>query len=80
MFDERFKNYVKKEVQPMRPYVPGEDLTGVSVSVRDTPELGGQIAVNPKNDKDLWYVSKAFYEENYVLSADTGGDGPGGKT
>jgi hypothetical protein len=30
------KRYRKSQVQPMRPYVPGEDLTGVSVSAGDT--------------------------------------------
>ena len=39
-----YKNYRKKNLQPMRPYIPGEDLTGVSVSPEDTPEEGGMIA------------------------------------
>ena len=60
------KNYRKKNIQPMRPYILGEDLTGVSVSKEDTPELGGMIAVNPDNGKDQWYVAKKFFEENYV--------------
>lgn len=60
------KNYRKKNVQPMRPYVPGEDLTGISVSNEDTPELGGMIAVNPNNEQDRWYVAKQFFENNYV--------------
>lgn len=59
------KFYKKKAVQPMRPYVPGEDLTGVSVSTEDTPELGGMIAINPVNPNDMWYVDKKFFEENY---------------
>lgn len=63
-----YKNYIKKTVQPMRPYVPGEDLTGVSVSAEDTPEEGGMIAFNPNNGKDKWYVAKKFFEENYVPS------------
>lgn len=65
-----FKNYRKKSVQPMRPYVPGEDLTGVSVSPEDTLELGGMIAVNPSNPNDKWYVAKAFFEANYVEAKD----------
>lgn len=60
-----FKNYRKKNVQPMRPYVPGEDLTGVSVSGEDTPEVGGMVAMNPSNQADKWYVAKAFFETNY---------------
>lgn len=62
---ENFKNYRKKNVQPMRPYVEGEDLAGVSVSSEDTPEAGGMIAVNPNNLNDKWYVAKKFFEENY---------------
>jgi len=58
------KNYRKKTIQPMRPYVPGEDLTGVSVSVEDTPELGGMIACGTDNQA-RWYVSKAFFTANY---------------
>lgn len=62
------KNYRKKKLQPMRPYVAGEDLTGVSVSAEDTPEEGGMIAVNPDNHADKWYVAKRFFEENYELA------------
>ena len=61
------KNYRKKNVQPMRPYVPGEDLTGISVSDEDTPEAGGMIAVSTANGDDRWYVAKVFFEENYEL-------------
>lgn len=50
----------------MRPYVPGEDMTGISVSPGDTPEEGGMIAVNSNNQEDRWYVSKEFFEANYV--------------
>ena len=59
------KNYRKKGVQPMRPYVPGEDLTSVSVSDEDTPELGGMIAIGTDNEA-RWYVSKRFFAENYI--------------
>lgn len=55
----------KKNLQEMRPYIPGEDLMGISVSPQDTPEEGGMIARNPENPLDQWYVAKKFYEENY---------------
>ena len=65
-----FKNYRKKNVQAMRPYVPGEDLWGISVSKEDTPELGGMIAVNPNDAgdsaRDRWYIAKQFFLDNYV--------------
>jgi len=60
-----FRNYRKKNVQPMRPYVPGEDLTGVSISPEDTLEEGGMIAQNPENPDDKWYIAKTFFLENY---------------
>jgi hypothetical protein len=49
----------------MRPYIPGEDLTGISVNKEDTPEAGGMIARNAKNHEDQWYVGKQFFADNY---------------
>ena len=66
--DSRYKNYRKKNVQPMRPYEPGEDLTGVSVNTEDTPEIGGMIAINPQNQEDRWYVAKKLFDDNYELA------------
>ena len=60
-----FRPYRKKGVTEMRPYVPGEDLSGVSVSETDTPEEGGMIARNAKNHDDQWYVAKQYFEDNY---------------
>ena len=65
-----FKNYRKKTVQAMRPYIPGEDLTGISVNKEDTPELGGMIAVNAENSEDRWYVGAKFFEDNYEEAMD----------
>lgn len=66
----QFKNYRKKGLQPMRPYIPGEDLTSISVNKEDTPEEGGMIAVNPMNQEDRWYVAKDFFNNNYEEVAD----------
>jgi len=60
-----WKIYRKSALQSMRPYIPGEDLTGISVSKEDTPELGGMIAINASNPKDQWYVAKDFFKKNY---------------
>lgn len=62
-----FKNYRKKSIQAMRPYIPGEDLTGIAVNTEDMPEEGGMIAVNASNPKDQWYVGKKFFADNYEL-------------
>lgn len=58
-------HYRKKGTTPMRPYEPGEDLTGVSVSETDTPEAGGMIAHNEKNPDDQWYIAKQYFQDNY---------------
>ena len=62
-----FKKYVRKGYSEMRPYVPDEDLSNVSVADVDTPELGGMIARNPKNHKDQWYVAKQYFKDNLEL-------------
>jgi len=49
----------------MRPYILGEDLSGISVSEQDTLEDGGMIAVNANNPDDKWYVAKQFFIDNY---------------
>ncbi|MCK4782765.1 MAG: hypothetical protein KAV87_03365 [Desulfobacteraceae bacterium] len=51
----------------MRPYIPGEDLSNISIAEVDIPELGGMVARNPKNHKDQWYVAKQYFEDNLVL-------------
>ena len=63
-----FKKYRRKNIAEMRPYEPGEDLTGVSLSDADKklPTLeGGFIARNPDNHEDKWYVSKDYHEKNF---------------
>lgn len=62
-----FKQYRRKGLSEMRPYIPGEDMTGISVSDADKqlPTFeGGYIARNPKNHADQWYVAKTYFEEN----------------
>ena len=63
----KFKAYRKKNQQLMRPYIEGEDMSGISVANTDTPELGGMIAVDAANSDDRWYVSKSFMSKNYEL-------------
>jgi len=64
-----FKQYRRKSVSEMRPYVEGETLDGkVSISEADlkagSPKLGDMIARNPKNHEDQWLVAKAYFEDN----------------
>lgn len=61
------KLYRKSGLVNMRPYVPGEDLSGVSVHPDDKLEEGGMIAINTQDPNDRWYVSKKYFEDNYEL-------------
>jgi len=60
-----FKQYKRKGLSEMRPYVFGEDLTNISVSAEDDPPNDmGMVARNPKNHADQWYVARKYFEEN----------------
>lgn len=63
-----WKQYRRKGFSEMRPYIQGEDLTGISVSAPDNPETDmGMIARNPKDHSDQWYVAKKYFEDNLEL-------------
>jgi hypothetical protein len=63
-----WKQYKRKGLSEMRPYLPGEDVSHVSISDVDvqngSPKEGDMIARNPKNHADLWLVAKKYFEEN----------------
>ncbi len=67
MAQESFKKYRRTELAEMRPYLPGEQLSGMSVSYVDTPESGGMIGRNPNNHDDKWYVGKQYFDDNFEL-------------
>ena len=60
-----WKKYRKTALQEMRDYIPGEDLTGISVAPGETPKESGKIARD--NQGSQWYVSPEFMAENYEL-------------
>lgn len=64
-----FKQYRRKSIAEMRPWNPGDDMTGVSVSAEDTkagsPKMGDMIARNPANHADQWLVAAAYFEDNF---------------
>ena len=62
-----FRQYKRKGLSEMRPYIVGEDLSEISVSDQDVPVKGGMIARNPKNHDDQWYVAKEYFEDNLEL-------------
>lgn len=63
-----FRQYKRKGLSEMRPYVKGEDLSKVSVSPEDNPESDmGMIARNPNNHADQWYVARRYFNDNLEL-------------
>jgi len=66
-----WKQYHKKGIIQMRPYIQGESLDGISVSKTDSPkEDMGMVARNPNDHNDMWYVNRKFFEEHYKLKLD----------
>lgn len=69
-----WKKYRRTGLSEMRPYVPGEDLTNISVSYVDRDNIafdlangrdpGGMVARNPDDHTDQWYVSQDYFEKN----------------
>jgi len=63
------KLYKKSKLQPMKPWVFGMDMTGISISDADlasgSPRAGDMIAQNPDNPKDQWLVAAEFFDKNY---------------
>lgn len=64
-----FTQYRRRQIAELRPYVPGEDTSHVSVSVPDreagSPKQGDMIARNPKNHEDQWLVAAAYFADNF---------------
>lgn len=62
---DEFKQYGRKGLAEMRPYIVGENMHNISVSAVDELEKGGMVARNPKNHADQWYVAKKYFEDNF---------------
>ncbi len=64
-----FKQYRRSQIAEMADWVPGFDMTGVSVSAPDdiagSPRSGDKIARNPKNHDDKWLVAAAYFADNF---------------
>ena len=60
-----WKQYKRKGLSEMRPYVEGEDMSNISIADVDNPsEDMGMIARNPQNHNDQWYVARKYFEDN----------------
>ena len=65
----KFRQYRRKQIAELRPYEPGEDISGVSISAADkeagSPKPGDMIARNPKNPADKWLVAAQYFADNF---------------
>lgn len=65
----QFTQYRRKQIAELRPYQPGENLDGVSISAPDkaagSPKGGDMIARNPKNHDDKWLVAAQYFADNF---------------
>jgi hypothetical protein len=66
---EDWTEYRRTQRAQMRPYLPGEELRGVSISAEDekagSPKKGDMIARNPANAQDQWLVNAAYFAANF---------------
>jgi hypothetical protein len=64
-----FVQYRRKQIAELRPWLPGDDMAGVSVSAEDakagSPKEGDMIARNPKNHADQWLVAAQYFLDNF---------------
>lgn len=53
----------------MRPYIAGEDVTGISISDADrnngSPKEGDMICRNPDDPKDMWLIAENWFKEHF---------------
>jgi hypothetical protein len=64
-----FRQYRRKQIAELRPYKPGEDINGVSISASDkeagSPKAGDMIGRNAKNHADKWLVAAQYFADNF---------------
>lgn len=64
-----FKQYRRTQIAEMARWVPGTNMSGVSVSEVDrnagSPKDGDMIARNPKNHDDKWLVAAQYFADNF---------------
>lgn len=67
--NEQYKQYRRSQIAEMADWVPGFDMTDVSVSKADqdagSPKAGDKIARNPANHADRWLVAADYFAANF---------------
>ena len=66
-----FKQYRRSQIAELAEWVPGYDMSRVSVSASDreagSPKAGDMIARNPKNHDDQWLVAARYFADNFEI-------------
>ena len=69
MAEAKFKQYRRKQIAELRPYVSGERMDGISVGEVDraagSPKTGDMIARNPANHADTVARGAAYFADNF---------------
>ena len=68
--DDKYRTYKRKVTEgSLTPWVPGFDMTGVSVSDEDkakgSPKAGDMIARNEKKHADKWLVEEEYFRDHF---------------
>lgn len=64
-----WKRYQKVVTVEARPYMPGEDLSNITLRPvdRDRPLLLGMVVRNPEDPDDQWFIGEKEFQRWYVL-------------
>ena len=69
MTGPRWREYKRVSIAELRPYVPGENMDGISINDVDraagSPKEGDMIARNPANHADRWLVAQLYFKLNF---------------
>ena len=63
-----YTQYRRTQIAEMTPWVPGFDMTDVSISSTDlngSPTEGDMIVRNPENHEDRWLVAAEYFYANF---------------
>lgn len=66
-----FIPYRRTQIAEMRPFILGENLDDLNVSISSvdleagSPKPGDMIARNPKNHADQWLVAAQYFADNF---------------
>jgi hypothetical protein len=64
-----FRQFRRKQIAELRPYIVAESMDNISISAPDkeagSPKPGDMVARNPKNHADMWLVAKQYFHDNF---------------